>query len=111
VNKPIISKEIKSVIKKCSNNFHLKLFQIYIFTYKHIYVYIYIFIFIFIFTCIWHLPDVSVIKNPTAKAEDVSSILQPGRSPEERNGKPLQVFLPGKSHGGLQSVGSQKSWK
>ena len=67
---------------------------------------IYIYIYIHTHTCIWHFPDVSVIKNPPAKAGDVGLIPGPGRSPEERNGNPLQVFLPGKSHGGLQSVGS-----
>ena len=67
---------------------------------------IYIYIYIHTHTSIWHFTDVSVIKNPPAKAGDVGLIPGPGRSPEERNGNPLQVFLPGKSHGGLQSVGS-----
>ena len=40
-----------------------------------------------------------MVKNLHANAGDVHSISGSGRSPEkERNGNPLQYFLPGKSH-------------
>ena len=35
-------------------------------------------------------PGVSVVKNPPAKAGNVGSVPGSGRSPEERNGNPLQ---------------------
>ena len=38
-------------------------------------------------------------KNPPANAGDAGVIPGSGRSPGEGNGNPLQVFLPGKSHG------------
>ena len=40
-----------------------------------------------------------MVKNPPAKAEGAGLIPGSGRSPEEKNGNPLAVFLPGKSHG------------
>ena len=44
-------------------------------------------------------PGGSVGKKPPANARDVGSISEWGRSLGEGNGYPLQVFLPGKSHG------------
>ena len=41
----------------------------------------------------------SVVKNPPAKAGDLSSISASGRSPGGGNGIPTPVFLPGKPHG------------
>ena len=35
-------------------------------------------------------PGGSVIKNPPANAGDMDSVIASGRSPEERNGNPLQ---------------------
>ena len=60
-----------------------------------------------------------VVRNLPANVEDV--VLIPGlrkKSPGEKNGKPTPVFfLHGESHGqksvvggGLQLLGSQKSW-
>ena len=43
-----------------------------------------------------------VVKNPlanTGDVRDVGSIPESGRSPGEGHGNPLQVFLPGESHG------------
>ena len=40
-------------------------------------------------------PGGSVVKNPPANAEDLSSILGLGRSPEKGNGNPLQYSCPG----------------
>ena len=39
-----------------------------------------------------------MVNDPLAKAGDLGSIPGSGRSPRERNGNPLLVFLPGKSH-------------
>ena len=61
-----------------------------------------------IFRLCWeHLgfPGGSVVKNPPAKAEGAGLIPGSGRSPEEKNGNPLAVFLPGKSHGWRSLVG------
>ena len=44
-------------------------------------------------------PGGLVIKNPPANAGDAGSIPGLGRSPGEGNDNPLQVFLPGRSHG------------
>jgi len=47
-------------------------------------------------------PGGSVVKESTANARDAGdtgSIPDLGRSPMEGNGNPLQVFLPGESHG------------
>ena len=44
-------------------------------------------------------PGGSVVKNPPANAGDAGSILGSGRSPRERNGNSLPVFLLGKSNG------------
>ena len=38
----------------------------------------------------WLFPGVSVVKNPLANAGDKGFIPGSGRSPEERNGNPLQ---------------------
>ena len=49
-----------------------------------------------------------VVKNSPAKAGDIRDVgLIPGlgRFPGEGNGNPLQVFLPGKSHGQRSLVG------
>ena len=59
-------------------------------------------------------PGGSVVKNPPANAGDVGLTSGSGRSPGEGNGNPLQVFLPGKSHGqrslaGYKSMGLPKS--
>ena len=46
-----------------------------------------------IYKCLYHakgFPGGSVVKNPPANARDTDSILGSGRSPEERNDKPLQ---------------------
>ena len=53
----------------------------------------------------WGFPGGSVVKNPLANAGDASSIPGLGRSPGEGNGNPLQLFLPGKSHGQRSLVG------
>ena len=45
------------------------------------------------------------MKNLTAKAGDMGSIPGLGRSPEEGNGIPLPVLLPGESHGQRSLVG------
>ena len=42
-------------------------------------------------------PGGSVVKNPPANAEDLSSILGLGRSPEKGNGNPLQYSCLGNS--------------
>ena len=47
----------------------------------------------------------SVVKNVPADAGDWSSVPGLGRSPGEGNGNPLQVFLPGESHGERSLVG------
>ena len=56
----------------------------------------------------------SVVKNPPASAEDGDSVPGFGRYTGEGNGNPLQYFFLGNSitdeSGGLQSMGSQKSW-
>ena len=44
-------------------------------------------------------PGGSAVKNPPANAGDTGLIPGSGRSPVERNGNPLQVFLPGEIHG------------
>ena len=46
-----------------------------------------------------------MVKNLTAKAGDMGSIPGLGRSPEEGNGIPLPVLLPGESHGQRSLVG------
>ena len=58
-------------------------------------------------------PGGSVVKNPPANVGDAGSIPDSGISPG-KNGNPLQVFLPGKSHGqrslaGYKSMGLPKS--
>ena len=40
-----------------------------------------------------------MVKNLPANAGDLGSIPGSGRSPGEGNGNPVQVVLPGKSHG------------
>ena len=44
-------------------------------------------------------PGGSVVKNPPAKAGDMSSILGLERSPEERNVNPFHYLCLGNSHG------------
>ena len=46
-----------------------------------------------------------MVKNAPAKAGGAGLIPGSGRSPEEGNGNPLPVFLPGKSHGRRSLVG------
>ena len=46
-----------------------------------------------------------MVKNPPAIARDADSIHGLGRSPREGDGNPLQIFLPGKSHGQRSLVG------
>ena len=46
-----------------------------------------------------------MIKNPPANAGGVGLIPGSGRSPGEGHGKPVPVFLPGKSHGPRSLVG------
>ena len=59
-------------------------------------------------------PRGSVVKNPPANAGDAGSIPGSGRAPTEGNGNPLSILaweIPStEESGGLQSVGSQKSW-
>ena len=59
-------------------------------------------------------PGGSVVRNPPANAGDAGSITDPGRSPGEGNGNPLQYYcweIPWTEEpGGLQSLGLQKSW-
>ena len=50
-------------------------------------------------SCAWGFSRGSVVKNLPASAGDAGSIPGSGRSPGEGNGYPLQVFLPGESHG------------
>ena len=53
-----------------------------------------------------------MVKNPPVSAGEVGdagSIPGLGRSPGEGNGKPLQYFLPGKSHG-QKSLGGYSPW-
>ena len=56
----------------------------------------------------------SVVKNPPASAGDAGSIPGSGRPLGEVNGNPLQYFcleIPWtEESGGLQTMGSQKSW-
>ena len=54
-------------------------------------------------------PGGSVDKNMPANAGDTDFIPGSGRSPEERNGNPLQLFLPGKSHG-QKSLAGNSPW-
>ena len=67
----------------------------------------------------WGFPGGAVAKKPPARAGATGDVgLIPGlrRSPWEGNGNPLQIFLPGKSHGNPwempQAVvhGIAKSW-
>ena len=46
-----------------------------------------------------------MVKNPPASTGDTGLILGLGRSPGDRNGNPLQYFLPGKLHGQKRLVG------
>ena len=59
-------------------------------------------------------PGSSAVKNLPANAGDAGSIPGPERSPGEGNGSPLQYSclanLLDRDLGGLQAVGSQKSW-
>ena len=58
--------------------------------------------------------SLSVVKNPSASAGYGDSVPGFGRYPGGGNGNPLQYFFLGNSvtdeSGGLQSMGSQKSW-
>ena len=60
----------------------------------------------------WGFPGGSVVKNPTANAEDVGSISGLGKFPGEGNGSPLQYSCLGNPRteepGGLQLKGLQK---
>ena len=55
-----------------------------------------------------------MVKNPSANAGDMGSILGLGRSPGERNGKPVQYSCLGnpmdRGVWWAMSMGSQKSW-
>ena len=55
-----------------------------------------------------------MIKNPPANARDMGSVPGLGTFPGERNGNPLQYSfceIPWTEEpGGLQCMGSQKSW-
>ena len=46
-----------------------------------------------------------VVKNSPANAGDLRSVLSSGRSPGGGDGRPVPVFLPGKSHGQRSLVG------
>ena len=57
-------------------------------------------------------PGGSIVKNLPANAGttgDVGSIPGVGKIPWRRKWQPASVFLPGKSHGWLQSIGLQDS--
>ena len=57
-------------------------------------------------------PDGSAVNNPPANVGDVGSITEPGRSPGEANGNPLQYSCLGNSMDrgawGLQSMRSRR---
>ena len=59
-------------------------------------------------------PGDSVVKNPPTNAGDAGLIPGLGRSPGGGSGSPLQYSClensMGRGAGGLQSMGSQKSW-
>ena len=59
-------------------------------------------------------PGGTVVENPPAKAGDAGLIPGSGRSPGEGSGDPLHILpkiLPWTEEpGGLQFMGSQKSW-
>ena len=46
-----------------------------------------------------------MIKNPPANPRDMGLISGSRRSPEEGNGNPMPVFLPGKFHGQWSRAG------
>ena len=50
-------------------------------------------------------PSSSVLKNPPTNAGDLGWIPGSRRTPEEGNGNPFPVFLPGKSHRQRDHVG------
>ena len=61
----------------------------------------------------WGFLCTSVSKESACNAGDLGSIPGSGRFPGEGNSNPLQVFLPGKSHGqrslvGYKSMGCQR---
>ena len=60
------------------------------------------------------IPGGSVVKNPSAKSGDMGLLPESGSSPGEGNGNPFQyscLEIPGtEDPGGLQSMGSHKSW-
>ena len=62
----------------------------------------------------WRFPGGSVVKNLSANAGDIGLILGSGRSPGGGNRNPLSILaweIPWtKEPGGLQLMGSQKSW-
>ena len=53
----------------------------------------------------WGLPCSSIGKESACSVGNLGLIPQSGRSSGERNGKPIPVFLPGKSHGQKSLVG------
>ena len=62
----------------------------------------------------WGFPGSSVVKNLSANAGDMGSIPWSGRSPGGANRNPLSILaweMPRTEEpGGLQLMGSQKSW-
>ena len=65
-----------------------------------------------IISALYGLPGGSVVKNPPASAgdaRDMGSLPGSGISPGGGSGNPLQLFLPGKSHGQRSLVG-YSSW-
>ena len=62
---------------------------IYIYTHTHL-LYIYLYTFIIYIHNKWGFPGGSVVKNPPANAGHMGLIPDPGRSPGEGNGNPLQ---------------------
>ena len=54
-------------------------------------------------------PGSSDGKEPTCNAGDLGSVPELGRSPEDGNGNPLQLFLPGEFHG-QRSLAGYSPW-
>ena len=62
-----------------------------------------------LFNLVLGLPQWLSGKESACNAADAGSILGEGRSPGERNGDPLQVFLPGETHG-QRSLEGYSQW-
>ena len=53
----------------------------------------------------WGSLVAQMVKNPACSAGDLGSVPRLGRCPEERNGNPHPVLLPGEFHGQRSLVG------